>query len=333
MVRPTFMDLLEEAFRNAVLFGQEALTGGNIWILMLIVIILSVMIGSLVIARRNIRLGRGDRRGATRVALVYFVVRMLVWLFVEHHNGLPERELMLFFVSLSMSVLSAGLLWLLYVALEPFLRRRWPGWIISWSRLVAGHLRDPLIGRDLLIGAVIGSTIMLLSIFSTLTPRFIGQPTWLIVNPGSEVIGVNLFIFARLLSHLSAGLFLAFIAVFMLMLFVVILRRELLAMVALWLLVTALITLVSHSGVTLIPFTALSAFLALFALKRYGVLALSSAFFFSHLAIFYPITTDLTAWYATDFLIGLGICVAIAAFGFYTSLGGEKLWSGKLLEE
>jgi hypothetical protein len=45
--RPTFMDLLEEAFRNAILFGQEALTGGNIWILMLIVIIAIGVVASM----------------------------------------------------------------------------------------------------------------------------------------------------------------------------------------------------------------------------------------------------------------------------------------------
>ena len=33
------MELLQDAFRNAVLFGQEALTDGNIWILMLLVVI------------------------------------------------------------------------------------------------------------------------------------------------------------------------------------------------------------------------------------------------------------------------------------------------------
>jgi hypothetical protein len=41
------MSLLEEAFRNAVLFGQEALSGGNIWILMLIVIIAIGVVASM----------------------------------------------------------------------------------------------------------------------------------------------------------------------------------------------------------------------------------------------------------------------------------------------
>ena len=44
-------------------------------------------------------------------------------------------------------------------------------------------------------------------------------------------------------------------------------------------------------------------------------------------------TTEVTAWYATDFLIALVIGVALVGFGFYTSLGGQKLLSGKLLEE
>ena len=44
-------------------------------------------------------------------------------------------------------------------------------------------------------------------------------------------------------------------------------------------------------------------------------------------------TTELTAWYATEVIIGLGIALVLAAYGFYTSLGGQKLLSGKLLEE
>ncbi|MBA3356013.1 MAG: N-6 DNA methylase [Pyrinomonadaceae bacterium] len=108
--------------------GDRALT------FILIAIFLIALVGSVVLARRNLQLGRGDRRGATRVALIYFTVRMLVWLFVEHHNGLPAREFQLFILHLSTSVFSSSFLWLLYVALEPFVRRRWPGWIISWSR-------------------------------------------------------------------------------------------------------------------------------------------------------------------------------------------------------
>ena len=48
----------------------------------LITVYLIVLLGSALLARRNLRLGRGDRRGAARVACFYFTVRLLVWLFV-----------------------------------------------------------------------------------------------------------------------------------------------------------------------------------------------------------------------------------------------------------
>src|SRR4030081_2070098 len=49
-----------------------------------------------------------------------------------------------------------------YLALEPYVRRRDPHTLISWSRLLAGQWRDPLVGRDLLIGAAYG---VLLTVF------------------------------------------------------------------------------------------------------------------------------------------------------------------------
>ena len=47
--------------------------------------------------------------------------------------------------------------WLLYLALEPFARRRWPQMLISWTRALSGSWRDPLVGRDMLIGAAVGT--------------------------------------------------------------------------------------------------------------------------------------------------------------------------------
>jgi hypothetical protein len=305
--------------------GWKALT------FILIAIYLVALFGSLMLARRNLRLGRGDRRGATRVALVYFTVAMLVWLFIEHHNGLPVREFDLFFLHLATALLDSTFLWLLYVALEPFIRRRWPAWIISWSRLLAGDFRDPLVGRDILLGAAIGALFMLVLELYHVAPGFLSQPPALVLNPGSARLG-NLF-FVRFAAQATAGLFVAFISVFLLLLFVVILRRERFAVLALWLLFTLMLSLVSEATWMRIPFTAFLAAIVVFTLIRFGLLAVISVLFFSYLSIFYPITTELTAWYATDFTIALAITLGLAACGFYISLGGQKLLSGKLLEE
>ena len=50
----------------------------------------------------------------------------------------------------------SALNWVLYISAEPFVRRRWPHVLISWTRLLSGKLRDPLLGRDALISCAAG---------------------------------------------------------------------------------------------------------------------------------------------------------------------------------
>jgi hypothetical protein len=68
----------------------------------------------------------------------------------------------------------------------------------------------------------------------------------------------------------------------------------------------------------------------MFVLRRYGLLALCAAFFVAHLYVFFPITTELTAWYATDFTIALVICVVMAVYAAYTAMGGAKVFAEKI---
>ncbi len=298
----------------------------------LITIYMLVLVCSVLLARKNLRLGRGDRRGATRLAILFLVMGLLNWVFTEHHNWLPIREFGLFILTLGQAVYNAVYLWLLYVAFEPFVRKRWPKRIVSWSRLLAGGYQDPLVGRDILIGAVFGVSGMLIGLFTSFLIGWLGHPPELTLDPGSAFIGANLFI-SKFTNQLSSGIFLGFITLFLLLLFFVVLRRERLAFGLLWLLLTLLGTLLGETPLQLLPLTALSAFIPVYVLYRYGLLASVATFFFTHLSLYYPVTHELTAWYARDFTIALIICVALAAYGFYASLGGQKLLSGKLLEE
>jgi serine/threonine-protein kinase len=300
----------------------------KVLIAMLIVISLLALFGSVVLARRNLHLGRGDRRGAMRVAVVFFLVRMLVWAFTEHHNGVVGREFDLFLTHLAFAVFFAAFLWVLYVALEPFVRKKWPGWIISWSRLLGGDYRDPLVGRDVLIGSVVGASMIAISGVSRLVPNLIGQATPVTITPATEMIDTGRF-FSRFAEQLSAGLFLAFICMFLMLLFVALLRREILSLIALGMLITIMTMLISNASLIMLPFSAGSALLTVFALRRYGLLALSAAFFVAHLFVFFPITTDFTAWYAGDFTVALVICVLLAIYAAYTSVGGAKVFAGK----
>ncbi len=53
-------------------------------------------------------------------------------------------------------VFLAAVFYIVYLAIEPYVRRHWPHAIISWSRLMAGRIRDPLVGRDTLYGVILG---------------------------------------------------------------------------------------------------------------------------------------------------------------------------------
>ena len=45
-----------------------------------------------------------------------------------------------------------------------------------------------------------------------------------------------------------------------------------------------------------------------------------------------PLTTDLSVWYAGYMITMIIIVLAIAGWAFHTSLGGQKLFTGDLLE-
>ena len=94
-------------------------------------------------------------RGASRLAAFVFGVEMLEWLCTAHHVSTID-ELYLFHGGVMWAAFAAGLVWTLYMALEPYVRRRWPQSMITWSRLLGGGFRDPLVGGHVLAGIALG---------------------------------------------------------------------------------------------------------------------------------------------------------------------------------
>ena len=194
-----------------------------------------------------------------------------------------------------------------------------------------GDYRDPLVGRDILIGAAAAGLIMIGSELTPAVLRWMGRPFEITLNPGTSIMGSHFV--GRFTAQLSAGLFLSFITLFLLLLLVILLRRESLALVLLWLLMTLFATLVGDAGLVPLPSAALSTLIVLFVLYRYGLLALCSTMFISHIWVFYPMTTELKAWYALDFVIAAVLCTVLAAYGCYTSLAGQSPFSGRSLDD
>jgi serine/threonine-protein kinase len=118
-----------------------------------------MVISAIAFMRRNLTLGRGDRAGATRLALLVGVATLLSAAFSAAwpSDGLVQTVM---FGALSAAMFMAGSCWVFYLAIEPYARRQWPRTLTGWTRFIHGEWRDPLAGRELLIGAVIGMALL-----------------------------------------------------------------------------------------------------------------------------------------------------------------------------
>jgi protein kinase-like protein len=297
------------------------------------IVAISLLIAGSIIARRNLRLGRGDWHGGLRVAGVLLVASLLRWLLMAHHVANVPREFEMFVISgLSGTLFDAGFVWLMYMALEPFVRRRWPDLLISWTRLLAGRIRDPLIGRDSLIGLLAGAIFSLLFYVSNglpalmnlrgLTPMPLNRDT--LAGPGALV--------GKILDHAVYSSEQALAIMALLILSWVLSRRRWLAVGISAVALTLLIVNSENVAVDL-PTAVLQASLVVFVANRFGLLALLFTFLFSHLLTAYPMTLDFSRWYAGRSLLMILIFAGLVLWGFYSSLGGKPVLGGAALEE
>ena len=124
------------------------------------IIALAVSLTGVLVARRNLRLSRGDTAGASRVAGVTFVLVLASFLAQAHLS--PDWLTAIFeqiAPAVGFAVVQALLVWALYLALEPAIRQRMPDLLVGWARLLEGRWRDPRVGRDVLIGAALGGLV------------------------------------------------------------------------------------------------------------------------------------------------------------------------------
>ena len=119
------------------------------------IIILLMLGAALVLTRMNLRAGRADRRGAARVALYFLFASAISGILAAHWPHELSRFWAVFSKVAGDVTFGAGFVWVSYLALDPFARRYWPDLLISWNRLLAGRVRDPLVGRDNLVGVAV----------------------------------------------------------------------------------------------------------------------------------------------------------------------------------
>lgn len=292
------------------------------------ILALLLLFAAVLIAWRNWVREKADIQGAGRLGIAIFSIQILLWIFKAHF--VPSiSSLGLFVLAASSSLFISAVVCALYLAIEPFVRRRWPHAIISWSRLMAGQIRDPLVGRDVLYGVLLGmSWALIFSIFYLLRLRAGDAPA---LGTTDYLLGAR-HVLGSWLWHLATsvqGTLLFFFVMFVLR---VILRKPwlaALAFVAVW---TAIKTIGSHHVlINVSTFAAIYA-IAAFVVLRFGFIALATGMFTVDLLLNIPITTNLSAWYIGGSLFVLLTVIGLGVWGCYTALAGQKIWKENLFE-
>ena len=137
--------------------------------------IAALLIVAAVAARINVKSGRADRKGGFRLGTFVFSYVVLQWLLDRHVMDAPD-ELLRAFTRIGIALFLAVVLDMIYLGLEPFVRRSWPTVLVGWSRVLCGRPRDPLVGRDLLIGAACGAALGIVNLLPSLIPTWRGLP-------------------------------------------------------------------------------------------------------------------------------------------------------------
>ncbi|HKS28893.1 MAG TPA: serine/threonine-protein kinase [Pyrinomonadaceae bacterium] len=295
--------------------------------------IIIAMVAGALLAWHNLRLGRGDRRGATRLALFVFILSTLNWAMGNHHVPEIGPEFNNFMNGLGMTLVFMGLAWVMYVALEPLVRRRWPGRIISWTRFLGGDVRDPLVGRDILIGGLLGLLIALTFCLWNLTPGWLGRiPTQPARMDILALLGFRQFI-TQLTNSSLVGLIEALGFMFLLLLLYIVLRKQWLAIGAGWLILSVALFNFGFDPAVDWFYAGLTAAIIFTSLVRFGLLSTAALFFFLNAVWLQPLTSDFTSWYAWGTVFIVFMLAALSIYGFITSLGGQKLSVANLLQD
>ena len=327
--RPVYFSLREPWTASGLMPTDMPSVQSAVWA-MLMFLLLGIT-GAL-LAIRNLRLGRVDLAGATRLATVLFLLRVIASALTADYPYGGLELITLVTLLIAEALFLSALVWVGYAALEPHVRRRWPEALISWARLISGRWRDPRVGRDVLIGVTTAVGILLcieaadqinirlglMSSLSVTTPEMLDGWRFLIGGLLDRPIDAVLISFALLLLLLVTTLFV---------------RSRKLAMA---------IVVAAFLGPQLIggrlPVATIVVGVAVIAtavvmLWRVGVLPLIVSLISAPALDDQPLPLGLSVWFAPFGWFAAACVVALACYGFYVALAGRPLSAGSLLDD
>ncbi len=287
-----------------------------------LVFMLPVLVCSAALAFVNWRRRRVDLRGGRRLAMLVMGVRLAAWYLRAHHSAEPLLEIELFLYALFAAGGEGLLVWVGYTAVEPYVRLRFPTALIAWTRLTAGRVADPLVGRALLIGTTLGVWLALVFLVDQILPSMLGWTPRDIVRRSVqfEALMQGRYAAATFLDTLRFAVYEA-----MLVLVTVVVTRRLIPTA--WLAYAAVVMIVTlplvPGGAHVVSSTLLFglgvAGVLVVAMVRQGLLCGIVAVFVGALLARFPVAHGQHAWYADLGYVGIACALAIAACGFALS--------------
>lgn len=329
--RPNYFEII--GLREAMLVPWIESAFAVLWTIFTVLIV--------ILAWRNLRASRADRRNAFRSALIMGVFYGLSELLairlgqkdvVSHISDLLDHR------AAGHIILHAFDIWLIYMAIEPYVRRIWPRMLVSCIRLLCGRMRDPAVGREVLIGVVTGCglavavAMMSFAEWRVHTDNTGRLPFW---TPVQSMVSPGHFVTRRLhfaaWSMLDGAYFAAYIIVLRF------LTRHSLAAIVL------AIVFIGWSGANwfekfvfgstwmAVAYAAIFGLAMVLLCTRVGILAVIVSAFVIRTSG--AIAIDFDTWFASYGMAELAIVLALAGYGFWVSLVGQPLFKDALLTE
>jgi serine/threonine-protein kinase len=279
-------------------------------------LLISLFVFGALLAWRNIRNGRGDQRGAARLGAVLFGLRLLTWaLDTDHSLGPGEFELL--WLGLADALLDGFGGYVLYLALEPYIRRRWPKVLIAWNRALSTDLKDPLVGREILVGIALASAAAVFALMAIFA--FSGASTSTNLSAMIGIRRVAAFLTDESVGAVLVALLIAFVA----FLLREVLRKEWLmgaVMVTLFAVVTPA-TVYNPWWSRLLQGAAFGV-LGVLALTRFGLVTLTTQLLVYRVFRVAPAFLRTSAWYSGVSLFVFAALLTLTIWAAYVAVGG-----------
>jgi serine/threonine-protein kinase len=278
------------------------------------------------LARRNLARGRGDREGALRLAVYALAVGVVGWALWAHHVADLAGEMTLLIRADGVFLLLALIVWVLYLALEPYVRRRSPHLLISWTRLLSGRWRDGTVGRDVLVGTAAGTLMAVVIVLGWRLPSWLGQgAVWPKDHDLDSFLGARERLMMALFSQLDAAV-LTLSVVVMLVLVRMVVKSELAAGIVVLVIMSIPETIATDTPFSIaLPVALANMAVVVFAMMRFGLLAGMLTVYTASRVLQSPFSLRFDHWTGAPTAFSLALLAALVAWGLWASASRRRL--------